>query len=358
MQWVDVKGPHIFLAGVVLVVILSACTTRPTPSPSVPGPSTPGTPPSPTTLPSWVSGQPGTATLEAPGGTGPFRCSLKPGSSLPAGFALTPNCQLSGQAPALAPGSTKSVAPPFIVTVTDSSNPPRTVDLVLSIPVVESAPRLTPVTTGRCTTGKYCYVEVARAEGGTWPYSFKSSTFREGTPPLGMSVDLNGGLSGTPSRKGVYNFEVCVVDNVGASDCKPTSVTVDLGPNVTVDRKSCTLRSSTPAGNVYRAEWGGTATGEEGASIGVGEKWGLYSDTADLSCGSWTKTVKGSSEGKCTRSSGQPETTTWSISYTIDPTWGYGRTTGPYRHSDTVGLLVDQYFYVRDPSVTVELICQ
>jgi hypothetical protein len=48
-----------------------------------------------------------------------------------------------------------------------------------------------------------------------------------GFPPVGIIMDLNGNLSGTPSVPGTYNFGVCVVDLVGAQDCETATLVVD-----------------------------------------------------------------------------------------------------------------------------------
>jgi hypothetical protein len=70
----------------------------------------------------------------------------------------------------------------------------------------------------------------ATASGGSPPYHFQPDTFANGSPPIGMSIDVNGNLSGTPSASYTasrsFTFGVCVVDVVAASQCSQASVTV------------------------------------------------------------------------------------------------------------------------------------
>jgi hypothetical protein len=68
---------------------------------------------------------------------------------------------------------------------------------------------------------------VGTVSGGSPPYHFQSDSFATGAPPLGMIVDLNGKLTGTPSVAGSYTFGVCAVDMAGASSCGATSITVN-----------------------------------------------------------------------------------------------------------------------------------
>ncbi|MFH1106153.1 MAG: hypothetical protein V1731_03005 [Candidatus Aenigmatarchaeota archaeon] len=177
-----------------------------------------------TALPVWESGKSGAFTITASGGTPPYIWSLKQGSALPNGFTLSKDGILSGKS-TLSLGTTRSISPPFIITVSDSSSPANTREIELRITTVQSAPQLT-LTTARCMADRRCSAQVATATGGTPPYYFKSDTFRVGAPPIGMMIDLNGYLTGTPKVQGTYTFGVCVVDMVGGSSCGTTNVYV------------------------------------------------------------------------------------------------------------------------------------
>jgi hypothetical protein len=67
---------------------------------------------------------------------------------------------------------------------------------------------------------------VGQGTNGTPPYYFSLQT-GSGFPPIGIIMDVNGNLSGTPSVAGTYNFGVCVVDLVGAQDCETATLIID-----------------------------------------------------------------------------------------------------------------------------------
>ncbi|MCX6770467.1 MAG: putative Ig domain-containing protein [Candidatus Micrarchaeota archaeon] len=83
------------------------------------------------------------------------------------------------------------------------------------------------VTNGQCTVGETCVVLVAMAAGGKGAYTFESDSFATGAPPMGMFVNMDGALSGIPTKEGTYNFGVCVKDSAGASKCTSTRVLVN-----------------------------------------------------------------------------------------------------------------------------------
>jgi hypothetical protein len=69
------------------------------------------------------------------------------------------------------------------------------------------------------------------ATGGTPPYHYQFDTFANGTPPLGMSVNLvTGELTGKPTVPGTYTFGVCATDLVGASSCSQVTITITPAP--------------------------------------------------------------------------------------------------------------------------------
>lgn len=71
------------------------------------------------------------------------------------------------------------------------------------------------------------FVYSGSATGGTPPYHYQSDSFMTGAPPIGMVVDLNGSVKGTPAKDGTYRFGVCAVDVGGASSCASTTLVVD-----------------------------------------------------------------------------------------------------------------------------------
>jgi len=62
--------------------------------------------------------------------------------------------------------------------------------------------------------------------GGQPPYHFQLET-AGGFPPLGMSLNLNGLLTGTPTVSGPNSFGVCAVDLGGNSVCKTVSLFIN-----------------------------------------------------------------------------------------------------------------------------------
>lgn len=183
---------------------------------------------SPNVLPAWIDGRAGKVTISGKGGTLPYTCELASGE-LPKGFSLSKDCTISGNGTPVLGTSTMLITTPFTVRMSDASQPPQSVSFDLRITILAKSPVIA-VSSGTCPqAGKACSVTVASATGGTPPYYYKSDSFANGSPPLGMIVNLKGALTGKPARAGTYTVGVCVVDLVGASDCAATKVTVGDG---------------------------------------------------------------------------------------------------------------------------------
>lgn len=184
-------------------------------------------------LPNWTSGQSGSVTLGAVGGT-PFaappayRWQLLSGAP-PNGLVFAPDGTLSGRAPTLGSGQTRLISAPFIVRVTDAAG--AHVDLELRVTIVAEKPQVITYQNQKMTVGVAGAVLVAASERcGTGPCHFAIDSLAYGSPPMGTGVDLNGFLTGTPSQAGTYSFRVCIIDLVGAEDCGLSSVIVEA-PN-------------------------------------------------------------------------------------------------------------------------------
>lgn len=183
---------------------------------------------SPKVLPAWIDGHAATVPISGSGGTLPYTCELASGE-LPNGFSLSKDCTISGNGTLVLGTSTMLITTPFTVRMSDASQPPQSVGFDLRITILAKSPVIA-VSSGTCPqAGKACSVTVASATGGTPPYYYKSDSFANGSPPLGMIVNLKGVLTGKPARAGTYTVGVCVVDLVGASDCAATKVTVGDG---------------------------------------------------------------------------------------------------------------------------------
>ena len=152
-------------------------------------------------------------------------------------------------------------------------------------------------------------------QGGLPPYHFQLNT-GGGFPPMGLILDINGRLSGTPTVEGTSNFGVCVVDTSGANKCY--TFTMVVAPEVIVPPPpppppppapdDTTLVSGTVTGTTcnvvqlnagiggtvdyYDAVISGTASGPVGTTIYGGV----------ITCDSWNG---------CYRSENDPSQTGW-----------------------------------------------
>jgi len=81
----------------------------------------------------------------------------------------------------------------------------------------------TPAPTG--TTALCGVPPTTNPSGGQPPYHFQLGS--GGFPPIGMSLNLNGLLTGTPTAAGTASFTVCAVDLSATSVCQPVSLTVN-----------------------------------------------------------------------------------------------------------------------------------
>lgn len=67
--------------------------------------------------------------------------------------------------------------------------------------------------------------KIKNPTGGKGPYHFQLQT-AGGFPPFGISLNLNGLLSGKPTAVGRRNFTVCAVDIAGANSCQSIKFSV------------------------------------------------------------------------------------------------------------------------------------
>jgi hypothetical protein len=122
-----------------------------------------------------------------------------------------------------------------------SFNPVTPVPAMLGMPYLFSfcSPPLT-------NPAQLCEVPPAtNPSGGQPPYRFQLATLG-GFPPMGISLSLNGLLTGAAKTAGTTNFQVCAVDLSGASVCQPVSLTVD--PVLTITTSGNGTVGSSPQG--------------------------------------------------------------------------------------------------------------
>ena len=119
-----------------------------------------------------------------------------------------------------------SFSTPIIVSVGDGNpgaanfSSRRASDAALNLTAVGALPRAT-------VGSPYSSTVVQSISGGVAPYRYSSGVLDTGAPPLGMIVNPNGNLTGTPNTPGQYVFAVCATDAEGnVSACEPESITV------------------------------------------------------------------------------------------------------------------------------------
>ncbi|TXD45195.1 autotransporter domain-containing protein [Xanthomonas campestris] len=155
----------------------------------------------PSTLPAATRGTAYSQTLSASGGTAPYTYALASGA-LPAGLTLASNGTLSGTA--TVEGSFN-----FTVTATDAGS--FTANQAYSLTVAGPNLVLPASSLPAGTAGQAYSASITPATGGTAPYSYALTT---GALPTGVVVDVaTGGLSGTPTVAGTFNFTLTVSDS-------------------------------------------------------------------------------------------------------------------------------------------------
>jgi hypothetical protein len=88
----------------------------------------------------------------------------------------------------------------------------------------------------QATVGKAYSTTVLQAiAGGKGTYHYQAGTFATGTPPIGMVLNNNGTLTGTPQKAGKYSFELCAADTYSnlAANCAATTITVAAASGTT-----------------------------------------------------------------------------------------------------------------------------
>ncbi|WP_221230802.1 putative Ig domain-containing protein [Xanthomonas sp. CFBP 8152] len=155
----------------------------------------------PTALPAATRGTAYSQVLSASGGTAPYTYTLASGT-LPAGITLASNGTLSG---------TATVEGSFNVTVTATDANAFTAAQAYALTVAGPNLVLPASTLPAGTAGQAYAATIAPAAGGTAPYSYALTA---GALPNGVVLDAaTGGLSGTPTLSGTFNFTLTATDS-------------------------------------------------------------------------------------------------------------------------------------------------
>jgi len=156
-------------------------------------------------LPAGNQGTPYSGTVSATGGVGPFSWSVSSGS-LPTGLSLaastTNSVMITGT-----PGTQGTSN--FTIKITDSSGAFGTQPLSITI----NAPLPLKVATTSLPNGAInsAYPSTTlEATGGVPPFTWSLTS---GNLPTGLSMSMNGTISGTPTATGTFDFTVQVKDS-------------------------------------------------------------------------------------------------------------------------------------------------
>ena len=155
-------------------------------------------------LPNGAVGVSYNATLTADGGTTPYTWSIDKGT-LPAGLSLDSGTGIISGMPTTSGDST------FTVKVSDNSTPVKSDTKRYTIMIGASEALI--ITTVNMADGveQTAYNATVLALGGTPPYTW---SIAGGKLPDGLMIDTASGvISGTPTKKGNYNFPIQVSDN-------------------------------------------------------------------------------------------------------------------------------------------------
>ena len=178
----------------------------------------------PTTLPSGTIGTVYNQTLTATGGVGAYSFTISSGT-LPAGLSLSSTGQLTGT-------PTASGNYNIVVRATDSNGCFTQRSYALTINAPCSIITVNPATLPVARVG-VLYSQTFSAVGGTSPYLFGTNI--SALPP-GLTFNVNGSLSGTPTTAGSYSFIVRGNDSNGCFGERSYTLVVNPAcPTITVN---------------------------------------------------------------------------------------------------------------------------
>jgi hypothetical protein len=173
-------------------------------------------------LPPGQAGAAYICTLEAIGGTPPYKWTVETGGSgLPPGLYMSESGNITGT-----PSSEGSYS--FTVKVSDSDNYTRSQSKNLSIEVYPKGE--VTITTGALTPAyvSEAYEGQLSAVGGEQPYVWSIASGGVSATELvpNLFLSSSGNVTGTPTTAGIYTVEVRVDEFGGSFDTKDITITV------------------------------------------------------------------------------------------------------------------------------------
>lgn len=173
----------------------------------------------PTSLPAGVAGEPYAVTITADGGTAAYAFALTAGT-LPDGVTLASDGTLAGI-------PTEEGSFDVTVTATDALGFTGSRDYTLSL--VAPTIVVAPAALSSGVAGE-AYTATLTASGGTAPYAFALSA---GTLPAGVTLAVDGALSGIPTEDGDFAVTVTATDALGFTGSQAYTVSI-VAPTVVV----------------------------------------------------------------------------------------------------------------------------
>jgi uncharacterized protein YhjY with autotransporter beta-barrel domain len=171
----------------------------------------------PTSLPNGTLSAAYTQTVTATGGTGgPYTFSLTSGA-LPTGTSMDSAGAITGTANATGTYN-------FTVRAVDGNN--NFGSRAYTVHIGTNSLTVDPPTLPGGVVAS-AYSQTVTASGGTGPYTFAVSS---GALPNGLTLASGGGLTGTPTLAGTYNFDVTATDAGNNTGLRSYSVVIAMAP--------------------------------------------------------------------------------------------------------------------------------
>jgi N-acetylmuramoyl-L-alanine amidase len=184
-------------------------------------------------LPNGMIGQAYSQGLSASGGQPPYTWAITFGT-LPSGLTLSTNGVISGT-------PTSAVIASFTVRATDSAASPQQGSAALSLTVDTSTSGLVVLSTSLADgTKDSTYSETLYAANGTPPYTWDITA---GLLPGGLTLNpATGVVSGSPTQRGTFSFNVTVTDSTSTAATTGLTLTINKPPKSIDGELSCGAR--------------------------------------------------------------------------------------------------------------------